>query len=176
MAMRQKVRFTGTRTGNEAQLVPGIGLVRKGQQIELGEEEARAFAQLHPAAGGVLASDFELVGEPFDADADAIAEVQDRQASRGQQQLAEAQAEAGFVKRRAHEDNGSGLTASEEAELIQAQKEADAEAMAGVAVSGERQEGQARNRGDVVVRQTEGTAPPAAPEIPTPDTGDQVGG
>lgn len=67
---RQKVRFTGKRTGLESITIKGIGPVSAGQQIEVPLEQAERWTQPLPTGDGKEASDFALVGEPFSVDED----------------------------------------------------------------------------------------------------------
>lgn len=76
---RQRVRFTGKRTGLESIAVKGIGRVAKGEQIEVSVEEADRFTAELPMRDDKVGSDFVTVGEPFKVDADEVALHEERQ-------------------------------------------------------------------------------------------------
>jgi len=79
---RQRVKFTGDRTGMEAISVPGIGLVEKGDTIELLADEAEAYTAELPMADGKTGSDFKAVGEVYKVDLDEEAAKQQAEAEK----------------------------------------------------------------------------------------------
>jgi hypothetical protein len=68
--MRQKVRFTGKRTGLERLAIKSFGLVEVGDIIEVDGDVAERWLQELPTADGKTASDFAAV-EPSDEHSDA---------------------------------------------------------------------------------------------------------
>lgn len=60
---RQKVRFTGKRTGMDAMFILGLGIVSKGQIIELDSDVAQRWAEPLDTGDGAQASDWTLSGD-----------------------------------------------------------------------------------------------------------------
>jgi hypothetical protein len=106
---RQKVKFTGKRTGLEAIRVKGYGLVEKGQTIETSVEEAERWTTPHPTRDGSSASDFSKVGGSYKKSEEKVAATEEAQ----REKL------AGNVVvdvEEAHETDPDGGTAEEDAE------------------------------------------------------------
>lgn len=59
---RQRVRFTGKRTGRADMPIPGIGIVQRGDVIEVSAEEAERWTADLPGPDGKDVSDFVKVG------------------------------------------------------------------------------------------------------------------
>ena len=76
---RQRVRFTGKRTGLEAIQIKGIGLVHVGDVIEVSEEEAERWTTLLPMRDGKEGADFVKSGGPTSVDEDDVAEREQKQ-------------------------------------------------------------------------------------------------
>jgi len=111
---RQKVRFTGKRTGLEATRVKGYGVITQGDTIEVSAEEAERFTTPQPMADGKEAADFTKVGGSYKRDEDTVAATEEKQ----REKLAE-NYEAPEVDE-AHKSNPQGGTAEEEAEVQEA--------------------------------------------------------
>lgn len=109
---RQKVRFTGKRTGMEAIRIKGFGLVQQGDIIEVSAETAERYTAPQPTGDGKEASDFSKVGGSYKRDEEAVA------ATEGKQREKAAAAEEAPEVEEAHESNPQGGTAEEEAEVL----------------------------------------------------------
>jgi len=83
---RQKLRFTAKRTGKEQMQVPGIGVISKGQEIEVDAEVAERYLAVR---GPNDESDWTVVGEQFKVDEEAAAAKDLRQAERAADRASE---------------------------------------------------------------------------------------
>lgn len=91
---RQRVRFTGKRTGLDSVAIKGIGRVYKGDQFEASVEDADRWTEELPMADGKLGSDFAKVGDSFKAGSDEVAAVEEKQRDKQAEKAAAAVAEA----------------------------------------------------------------------------------
>lgn len=115
-----RVRFTGERTGVTSQMVPGVGLVKQGDVIELDEARGARFTTQHAARGKRQVSDWEpaeaaLTAQPK-ADLQQMAEELGLTKSGTKEELAERIAEA--------EDVGVGEEAASLTVIVQSGEEA----------------------------------------------------
>lgn len=108
---RQRVRFTGKRTGLEAIVIKGVGVVSQNQQIEITVEQADRWTTPLPMADDKEGTDWITVGEPFSVDEDEAAERE------------EEQREKLVAKATADEPKDEGPTVEEEAKAL---RESDA--------------------------------------------------
>lgn len=79
---RQKIRFTGKRTGLESIMVKGVGRVEAGQQIEVDADLAERWTTEMPMADGKMGSDFSKIGSPYKLDSEEVAEHDEKQRER----------------------------------------------------------------------------------------------
>lgn len=70
--MRQKVRYTGKRTGLQAMSLGVYGVVSVGDTVEVTEDEAERWSTELPMADGKMGSDFTKVGDAFKRDEDEV--------------------------------------------------------------------------------------------------------
>jgi hypothetical protein len=68
---RQRVRFTGKRTGREDMPIPGFGVVARGDVIEVSTEQAERWTTPLPGPDGKMLADFAKQGGPTKASDDA---------------------------------------------------------------------------------------------------------
>lgn len=71
---RQRVRFTGKRTGLKSIAVKGVGVVHQGDVIEVSLEEAERWTEPVPMRDGEKGTDWTKSGGPLKVDADEVAE------------------------------------------------------------------------------------------------------
>lgn len=69
---RQKVKFTGKRTGLEAIAIKGIGRVEAGETIEIDSELAEQWTQKLPMRDDKTGSDWSKVGGSFSVSEDEV--------------------------------------------------------------------------------------------------------
>lgn len=71
---RQRVRFTGKRTGLESIAIKGIGRVHQGDVIEVSLDEAERWTEEVPMRDDKVGSDWVKSGGPISVDADELPE------------------------------------------------------------------------------------------------------
>lgn len=107
---RQKIRFTGKRTGLEATRVPGFGVISKGETIEVDADVAERWAVDQPTRDGKMASDWTTVGSSFKQDEAKTQEKELKQRTKLHEDLDVPDVEL------AHGVDEDGATAEEDAE------------------------------------------------------------
>lgn len=135
---RQRVRFTGKRTGMEAIAIKGVGVVAVGDVIEISADEAEAWTTDLPMRNGETGSDWAKVGGVYDADDEKVArrmmKQQEKLSANAEEYLpAEVNTEA------AHETAPDHGTVEEYAEVVTAEpaEEADDKKSSGKGKKGE---------------------------------------
>lgn len=113
---RQRVRFTGKRTGREDMPVKGIGIVTVGDVVEVSLDEAERWTTELPMADGKEAADFVKVGGPVSVDESKASARDEAQ----REKMAENNAEFAPDVPMAHESGlqGKDVTAEEFAEAV----------------------------------------------------------
>jgi hypothetical protein len=120
---RQKVRFTGKRTGRDSMPVKGVGVIEVGDVIEVSAEDAERWTTELPMRDGEMKADFVKVGGPVtvtDENASARNEVQ-------REKALETTAEYAPDVPMAHETRKDTGTVEEYAEVVAKTDEAIAE-------------------------------------------------
>lgn len=79
---RQRVKFTGKRTGMDGIFILGYGIVQKGQTIEVDASVAERWTTPGAMNDGTEASDWTKVGEEIKRNPDEAAESDQRQRER----------------------------------------------------------------------------------------------
>lgn len=113
---RQRVRFTGKRTGRDSMPIKGVGVVEKGDVIEVSLEEAERWTEELPTRDGETASDFVKVGGTREVDEDKVAARRELQREKG----SESRAEYAPDVPEAHETHPETGTVEEFAEVVTA--------------------------------------------------------
>jgi hypothetical protein len=75
---RQRIKFTAKRTGMDAAFIPGFGVIRKGQVIELDKTEADRWTADLPVGDDQFQSDWSPVGDSFTRTDDEVVEANQR--------------------------------------------------------------------------------------------------
>jgi hypothetical protein len=113
---RQRVRFTGKRTGLESIAIKGIGIIQQGDVIEVSLEEAERWTAELPMRDDKTGSDFVKSGGPISVDKDEVAQrllkQQEKIAAKHEDDVDELTVANTEL---AHGDDGTGDTAEEEA-------------------------------------------------------------
>lgn len=113
---RQKVRFTGKRTGMEAIRVSGYGIVAKGETIEIDAEQADRWTEELPMRDGKTATDWTAVGGSFK---ESDEKIQEKEMKRREKVAEEYVPDVEL----AHGVDEENLTAEEDAESAEAKAE-----------------------------------------------------
>lgn len=118
---RQRVRFTGKRTGLAAISIKGVGVVEKGDTIEVSEDEAEAWTTDLPMRDGKEGSDWTKVGSVYKLDEGEVAQKRMMQREKFAPEADEALPDEVNTEL-AHPVEDTG-TVEEEAEVITAEPE-----------------------------------------------------